>query len=162
MAQVEEEVQAMKERLALMQEEAAKLKTMQEEMNKEETLTPDVESREEADSRSVYVSNVDYSSTPEELQVHFQSCGTINRVTIVCDKFTGHPKGIAYIEFADKSSVDNAVVLNESLFKGRLLQVALKRTNLPGMKRGRGRGRGRARPFRARGRGRGRGHFAPY
>lgn len=36
---------------------------------------------------------VDYSATPEEIQGHFQSAGTINRVTILCDKFTGHPKG---------------------------------------------------------------------
>lgn len=38
---------------------------------------------------------VDYASTPEEIQAHFASCGTINRVTILCDKFTG-PKG--YVE----------------------------------------------------------------
>lgn len=36
---------------------------------------------------------VDYGATPEELQTHFQACGTINRVTINCDKFSGHPKG---------------------------------------------------------------------
>lgn len=36
---------------------------------------------------------MDYSATPEEIQQHFQACGTINRVTILCDKFTGHPKG---------------------------------------------------------------------
>ena len=39
---------------------------------------------------------VDYGATPEEIQQHFQACGTINRVTIICDKFTGHPKGYAY------------------------------------------------------------------
>lgn len=33
--------------------------------------------------RAVYVGNVDYSCTPEELQMHFQSCGTVNRVTIL-------------------------------------------------------------------------------
>lgn len=74
--------------------------------------------KEAVDSRSVYVGNVsiesacciegshrsvfnntcffvqvDYGTAPEELQNHFQSCGTINRVTIICDKFTGHPKG---------------------------------------------------------------------
>jgi polyadenylate-binding protein 2 len=38
-------------------------------------------------------SKVDYGSTPEEIQAHFASCGTINRVTILLDKFTGHPKG---------------------------------------------------------------------
>ena len=43
--------------------------------------------REEADSRSIYVGNVDYSCNPEELQLHFQGCGTVNRVTILTDKF---------------------------------------------------------------------------
>ena len=41
----------------------------------------------------VFCTQVDYSATPEELQGHFQACGTINRITILCDKFTGHPKG---------------------------------------------------------------------
>lgn len=68
---------------------------------------------DDADSRSIYVGNVssdgfesnclgtkthskvDYASTPEEIQAHFASCGTINRVTILLDKFTGHPKGYA-------------------------------------------------------------------
>ena len=36
---------------------------------------------------------VDYQSTAEELGQHFQACGAINRVTIICDKFTGNPKG---------------------------------------------------------------------
>lgn len=44
------------------------------------------------DARSIYVGNVDYSATPEEIQSHFHSCGTINRITILCDRFTG-PKG---------------------------------------------------------------------
>jgi hypothetical protein len=38
---------------------------------------------------------VDYAVTPQELQAHFQSCGPIVRITILCDKFTGHPKGYA-------------------------------------------------------------------
>lgn len=70
-------------------------------------------------------------------------------MTILCDKFSGHPKGsvviyrtfnflwklyrelnftlfwfsFAYIEFTDKESVDNAVNLDESLFKGRQIKV---------------------------------------
>uniref|UniRef100_A0A9I9E7T2 RRM domain-containing protein n=1 Tax=Cucumis melo TaxID=3656 RepID=A0A9I9E7T2_CUCME len=40
---------------------------------------------------------VDYACTPEEVQQHFQSCGTVNRVTILTDKF-GHPKGFAYVD----------------------------------------------------------------
>lgn len=103
------------------------------------------------DSRSIYIGNVDYAATPEELHAHFQSCGTINRITILCDKFTGHPKGFAYIEFADDSSVKNAEALNESLFRNRLLKVTPKRTNVPGFSQRGGRGgRGTSRgAFRA-------------
>ena len=36
---------------------------------------PDAAAREEADARSVYVGNVDYGATPEELQLHFQARG---------------------------------------------------------------------------------------
>ncbi|EPQ30843.1 uncharacterized protein PFL1_01741 [Pseudozyma flocculosa PF-1] len=158
----EAEIEAMKKRVAEMEAEAAKLREMQEAAGAAAGagIHPTEEEKEEVDSRSVYVGNVDYGATPEEIQQHFQSCGTINRVTILCDKFTGHPKGYAYVEFADPSLVANAMVLNESLFRGRLIKVTAKRTNLPGMAaRGRGRGRGyrpyRARGFRGRGRGRG-------
>lgn len=107
---------------------------------------------EAQDARSIYIGNVDYAATPEELHAHFQSCGTINRITILCDKFTGHPKGFAYIEFADESSVKNAEALNESLFRNRLLKVTPKRTNVPGYSQrgGRGGARGNSRgAFRA-------------
>jgi polyadenylate-binding protein 2 len=44
------------------------------------------------DSRSVFVSNVDFSATAEELQGFFSSCGAIERVTILVDR-GGNPKG---------------------------------------------------------------------
>lgn len=53
--------------------------------------------------RSVYVGNVDYGTAPEELQAHFASCGTIDRITILCDKWTGKPKGYAYVMFVKVS-----------------------------------------------------------
>ncbi|WFD33218.1 hypothetical protein MCUN1_000031 [Malassezia cuniculi] len=163
------DIEAMKRRVAEMEAEAAKLRELNEAAERDiaeaAPAGPTDQERAEADSRSIYVGNltqVDYGATPEEIQQHFQSCGTINLVTILCDKFTGHPKGYAYVEFAEQSFVENALVLNESLFRGRLLSVKPKRTNIPGMSaRGRGRGRGarggwRGRGFRARGRGRGR------
>ncbi|NXN87874.1 EPA2A protein, partial [Bombycilla garrulus] len=87
----------------------------------------------EADQRSIYVGNVDYGGTAEELESHFNSCGQINRVTILCDKFSGHPKGYAYIEFEEQSSVKAAVALDESVFRGRVIKVLPKRTNMPGI-----------------------------
>lgn len=47
----------------------------------------------------------------------------------------------AYVEFTEPGLVPQALVLNESIFKGRNIKVVPKRTNLPGMSRGRG-GRG--------------------
>jgi polyadenylate-binding protein 2 len=71
---------------------------------------------------------VDYSSTTEDLQKHFASCGVIHRVTILCDKFTGHPKGFAYIEFAGQESVQNALALNQSMLNNRQINVSSKLT----------------------------------
>lgn len=140
------------------------------------TDTADAAAKEEIDSRSVYVGNVDYACTPEELQAHFQECGTVNRVTILTDR-TGNPKGFAYVEFLEIDAIESACLLDGTELKGRAIKVQPKRTNVPGMKqRGRGRGRGRGGFFmpmmpmpmfgygympRGRGRGRGRG-FYPY
>nr|GMC93328.1 polyadenylate-binding protein 2 isoform X1 [Ipomoea batatas]GMD00759.1 polyadenylate-binding protein 2 isoform X1 [Ipomoea batatas] len=90
-------------------------------------------SKEEVDSRSIFVGNVDYACTPEEVQQHFQACGTVNRVTILTDKF-GQPKGFAYVEFVEQEAIQEALQLNESELHGRQLKVMPKRTNVPGMK----------------------------
>ncbi|XP_011626598.1 polyadenylate-binding protein 2 isoform X2 [Amborella trichopoda] len=134
------ELDEMKKRLKEMEEEAAALREMQAKVEKEMGAVQDPASvaaaqasREEADNRSVFVGNVDYSCTPEEVQQHFQSCGTVNRVTILTDKF-GQPKGFAYVEFVELEAVQNALLLNESELHGRQLKVLAKRTNVPGMK----------------------------
>ncbi|KAF2673261.1 RNA-binding domain-containing protein [Microthyrium microscopicum] len=161
--QDEEEIQAMKQRVKEMEDEAAKLREMQASLDKTDQELR--ESKEDIDGRSVFVGNVDYAATPEEIQNHFRSCGSINRVTILLDKYTGQPKGYAYVEFSEPSLINNALVLNDSVFHSRNLKVVPKRTNLPGMARGRG---GRGGPFRGGGRGGGyRGGFgggggAPY
>ncbi|EHB15846.1 Embryonic polyadenylate-binding protein 2 [Heterocephalus glaber] len=152
----------------------------------------------EADHRSIYVGNsecyctgswapsplcaentgavpgqVDYGGTAEELQAHFHPCGEVHRVTILCDKFSGHPKGYAYVEFTTQLSAQAAVELDESIFRGRVIKVLPKRTNFPGISstdRGGLQGtrvvaapcsslQGRPR-FRPRGQGRGRGRFS--
>nr|XP_027196914.1 polyadenylate-binding protein 2-like isoform X2 [Dermatophagoides pteronyssinus] len=176
----DEELEVIKARVREMEEEAEKLKQMQDDItsqisntgsNDQSTLSP--EERAEIDSRSIYVGNVDYSATADDLEKHFHGCGSINRVTILCDRFTGHPKGYAihyfftmmisfysilryaYIEFADKDSVETATALDESLFKGRQIKVNAKRTNRPGLST-------TNRPPRGRGiMGRGRGGFFP-
>jgi len=178
------ELEAIKARVREMEEEAEKLKQMQTEVNNEMTspvgsaaaLNVSFEEKIAIDARSVYVGNVDYGATAEELEQHFHGCGSINRVTILCNKYDGNPKGFAYVEFADKDSTDTAMALDDSLFRGRQIKVMPKRTNKPGISstnrppRGaRGGFRG-SRGYRGRGgfgairrpRFRGRGYYSPY
>lgn len=65
---------------------------------------------------------MDYACIPEEVQQHFQSCGTVNRVTIRTNKY-GQPKGYAYVEFLEVEAVEQALLLNESELHGRQLKV---------------------------------------
>lgn len=147
------ELEAIKARVREMEEEAEKIRQMQNEVEKQmnrsttSTLsTSSVEDKLDADARSIWVGNVDYGSTAEELESHFHGCGAVSRVTILCDKFTGHPKGFAYIEFAEKESVELAMALDESLFRGRQIKVTSKRTNRPGISTTNRPPRGRYRP----------------
>jgi len=160
------EIEAIKSRVREMEEEAEKLKEMQKAAEELSPTTPvaaahaslltsptnpalAMADKGETDARSVYVGNVDYAATATDLEQHFHGCGSVNRVTILCDRYSGQPKGFAYVEFTDKDSVEVASQLNDSLFKGRQIKVTPKRTNIPGMSttnrfpRARGRGRGR-------------------
>jgi polyadenylate-binding protein 2 len=81
----------MKRRVAEMEAEAERLRDMQTQITEQSGELR--EDKEDIDGRSIFVGNVDYSATPEEIQAHFQPCGSINRVTILLDKFTGQPRG---------------------------------------------------------------------
>jgi polyadenylate-binding protein 2 len=74
--QVDPELEAIKARVKEMEEEAEKLKQLQSEVNKQmtmgsPTLAPvpmSLEEKMEIDNRSIYVGNVDYGATAEELE----------------------------------------------------------------------------------------------
>ncbi|KAM9095145.1 polyadenylate-binding protein 2-like [Sarcophilus harrisii] len=127
--EMEEETQKLKE----LQKEAEKLLNMNRAPGNAGPARVSIQQKMEADSRSIHVGNVDYGATVQELEEHFHGCGPVNRVTILCDKFTGHPKGFAYIEFSNKDSVKASMALDDSLFRGRQIKVTPKRTNLPGI-----------------------------
>ncbi|THG22306.1 hypothetical protein TEA_024940 [Camellia sinensis var. sinensis] len=79
----------------------------------EDSSSPATQAEKEVvDSRSIYVGRL-----CEEVQQHFQSCGTVNRVTILTDKF-GQPEGFAYVEFVEIEAFQNALLLNESELHG--------------------------------------------
>lgn len=139
--------------LQQLEDERRKLEELQAEVDLEEDEHK--EGKEEVDARSIYVGNVEYAARPEDLEKHFQPAGAVNRVNIMLNKMTGQPKGFAYIEFAEPAMVAEALLLNGTEFFGRPLKVLPKRTNIPGLVRGRGRGRGGRGGRGARGAGRG-------
>ena len=157
------EIVEMKRKLAELEEENTKIAALSSSSPSSSTFSPSgsassplsTGSSAESDARSVYVGSVDYSSTRDELTSLFSSCGPVLRVTLPTTA-QGHPKGFAYVEFADRDSVNTATLLNDTEFKGRQLKVIPKRTNLPAFQLG-GRGGGRGRGGRGRGRGGGRG-----
>lgn len=104
----EEDLEKLQAEIARMEAEAARISHETEALNNNNnntttpTATDEKESMEKTAARdkcSVYIGQVDYTATPEALVAHFEACGTVERVTIVCDKFTGKPKGFAYLEF---------------------------------------------------------------
>jgi len=96
------------------------------------TANANVENGPDVDKRSIYVGNVEYETSPDELKEFFDVCGTVNRVTIMVNKKTGRPMGYAYVEFKEEASVTNAVLLDKEMFKGRNLKISAKRTNIRG------------------------------
>lgn len=116
-----------------MEIELIKLRAMQDELEKQMSVDLSVEHLSEIDARSIWIGNVDYKSTVDELKNYFQNCGEIYKATILRNVFTGHPKGCAYIEFANIEAVASAINLNDSVFRGRQIKVSFKRTNKPGI-----------------------------
>ncbi|CAI0428062.1 unnamed protein product [Linum tenue] len=78
---------------------------------------------EDAESRTVFVSNVHFAATKDSLSRHFNKFGEVLKVVIVTDAATGQPKGSAYVEFTRKEAADNALSLSGTSFMSRILKV---------------------------------------
>lgn len=78
---------------------------------------------EDADSRTIFVSNVHFAATKDSLSRHFNKFGEVLKVVIVTDAATGQPKGSAYVEFMRKEAADNALSLDGTSFMSRILKV---------------------------------------
>lgn len=92
----------------------------------------------------VYVGNLPYQATEQELQSTFEQFGAIESVRLITDRYTGKSKGFAFITFDDKSSADSALKLDGSDFNGRPLKVNIAKERSGGDRGGDRRGGGRA------------------
>ena len=73
---------------------------------------------------NIYVGNLPYSATEDELNEAFSAYGEVSSVNLISDKFTGQSKGFAFVEMADNSAADAAIKgLNETPMGGRNIKV---------------------------------------
>ena len=93
---------------------------------------------------NIYVGNLAFEVTEDELRAAFQTHGTVDSATIIKDKFTGQSRGFGFVEMPVKEEGEAAINgLNESDLKGRPLKVNEAR---PQRDRRPGGGGGRGRP----------------
>ena len=73
---------------------------------------------------NIYVGNLPYSVTEEDLKEAFSAHGEVTSVSLVKDKFSGQSKGFGFVEMCDNSSADAAIKgLNGTTLKGRAIKV---------------------------------------
>jgi len=72
----------------------------------------------------IYVGNLAYEVTEDELAAEFGTYGKVDSVAIPSDKFSGRPKGFAFVEMGTKAEADAAIAgLNGKSIKERTLTV---------------------------------------
>ena len=72
----------------------------------------------------IFVGNLSRDASDAELQALFQTHGQVTKVEIVRDKYTGDPRGFAFVEMPTEAEAKNAIQeLNKKEFKGRDLTV---------------------------------------
>ncbi len=72
----------------------------------------------------IYVGNMSYETTEEDLQLACEAFGKVESATIIKDKFSGEPKGFGFVEMSSKAEGQAAIDgLNGKELKGRTLNV---------------------------------------
>lgn len=104
------------------------------------------------DQCTAYVSNISLEAKEEHLREFFAACGGVTAIRLLKDKFTGKPRGIAYVDFSDEEHLAAAIAMNKQKLLGQKLSIA---RSDPAQSRKRAttgsnsaRGRGRGAPFR--------------
>jgi cold-inducible RNA-binding protein len=76
----------------------------------------------------LYVGNLPYSATEEELSTLFGQAGTVTSVAIIKDRETGRSKGFAFVEMSSSDEAQKAInMLTGHMLGGRDLRVSIAR-----------------------------------
>ena len=91
----------------------------------------------------IYVGNLPYSATEQDIIGLFAAYGPVDRVKIITDRETGQSKGFAFVTLGDQSQLNAAVeALNNYDYNGRPLRVNPSEPKAPGTGGGGGYGGG--------------------
>lgn len=90
-------------------------------------LTNKIVAGDDLQETKLYIGNIDYSATENELANHFSRYGTIETVNIPVDRYTGRTRGFGFITFKSVQDAIKAMELDGSEFKGRQIQVNFAR-----------------------------------
>ena len=74
--------------------------------------------------KSIYVGNLPFSATEDEVRDLFATFGEVSRVHLVNDRETGRPRGFGFVEMSDDGSAQKAIEsLDQSELGGRTLRI---------------------------------------
>ncbi len=75
-------------------------------------------------AKKLYVGNLPFSITEDELRSTFERHGTVSSVNVIMDRDTGRPRGFAFVEMDEASAADDAMrALDGSDLGGRSVKV---------------------------------------
>ena len=75
-------------------------------------------------SRKLYVGNLGFASTSEDLESLFGRHGRVESANVITDRATGRPRGFAFVEMADAEAAEGAIrALDGTSFGGRPIKV---------------------------------------
>jgi|TARA_B100001971_G_C17913703_1_gene394170 RNA recognition motif-containing protein len=73
---------------------------------------------------NIYVGNLSYEVTEEELRQEFEAFGEVKSASIITDKYSGRPRGFGFVEMSSASEGQAAITgLNGKTLKDRTLNV---------------------------------------
>ncbi len=73
---------------------------------------------------NIYIGNMSFDTTEDQLRQAFEGFGEVSTVSIITDRYTGEPRGFAFVEMAEKSEAIAAISgLNGQELNGRELNV---------------------------------------
>ena len=81
---------------------------------------------------SIYVGNLSYQATEEDVQTVFSEYGTVKRVQLPVDRETGRVRGFGFVEMSSEAEEESAIeALDGAEWMDRVLKVNKARPKVP-------------------------------